>query len=91
MSNGTREMMDVFLVFLLTLVLQAVPLEALDAQCMGSRCSCEYALTHLVFLDTQGQSCCCDLLGCQTCTSVSHPLILFGQQFQVLKEAQLNI
>lgn len=90
MSSGTREMMF-FLVFLLALVFLPVPVEALDAQCTDSRCLSEYApQTHLVFLDTQGQSCCYNLLGCQTCTSVSNPLILFGQHFQVVKEAQLN-
>lgn len=86
-----HERNEVFSVFLLALVLQPVPVEALDAQCTDSRCLSEYALqTPLVFLDTQGQSCCYNRLGCQTCTSVSNPLILFGQCFQVVNEAQLN-
>lgn len=53
-----------FLVFLLTLVFQPVPVEAVDAQCTDSRCLSEHALqTQLVFLGTQGQSCCCKPAG----------------------------
>lgn len=53
----------VFLVFLLCLLFQGVPVEALDVQCTDSRCLSESALqTQLVFLDTQGQSCCYNLL-----------------------------
>lgn len=67
--------------------------EALAAPCASSKCLSERALrTHLMLLDIQWlrQSCCYNPRAARR-SRASNPPIPFGPDFQVRREAQLNL